>query len=245
GEPLPRALVTVQRYQYVRGERQLTPAGGDQTDDRGQFRVFGLPPGEYYVSASATGLGELLGRGLQQLAAGIGAGRGGRGGPGVFDPLAPGAASQDQTGYAPTYYPGVVSAAEAGKVTLAPGQEFVGVDFQIQLVPLVPVTGIVSGAADVANIVLVPQESSGGLGRLGGGQTLVGRALADGTFVIPNVPPGHYTAVARSGGRSGDPRTAMQSIVVSGQNVEGVTLLLQPGLTVSGNITVESSGTPA
>ena len=44
GEPLARALVTVQRYQYVRGERQLMAAGGDQTDDRGQYRVFGLPP---------------------------------------------------------------------------------------------------------------------------------------------------------------------------------------------------------
>src|SRR4029079_12808602 len=30
GEALAHALVTVQRYQYVRGERQLTPAGGDQ-----------------------------------------------------------------------------------------------------------------------------------------------------------------------------------------------------------------------
>src|SRR6266545_1834143 len=71
GEPLARALVTVQRYQYVRGERQLTPAGGDQTDDRGQYRVFGLPPGDYYVSASAAGLEQIIGRGLQQLAAGI------------------------------------------------------------------------------------------------------------------------------------------------------------------------------
>jgi hypothetical protein len=42
GEPLARAIVTVQRYQYVRGERQLSPAGGDQSDDRGQYRVFGL-----------------------------------------------------------------------------------------------------------------------------------------------------------------------------------------------------------
>jgi hypothetical protein len=37
----------------------------------------------------------------------------------------------------------------------------------------------------------------------------------------------------------------MQPIVVSGQNVEGVMLVLQPGVTLSGNITVESSGTPA
>jgi len=32
GEALARAIVTVQRYQYLRGDRQLTPAGGDQTD---------------------------------------------------------------------------------------------------------------------------------------------------------------------------------------------------------------------
>jgi hypothetical protein len=246
GEPLARALVTVQRYQYVRGEKQLTPAGGDQTDDRGQYRVFGLPPGEYYVSASATGLGELIGRGLQQLAAGLaaGGGRGGRGGAGGLPPGFGAPEPPESTGYAPTYYPGVVSAGEAGKVSLAPGQEASGIDFQIQLVPLATVTGLVSGAQDTANVLLVPQDSGGGLGRFGG-QTLVGRPMPDGTFSIANVPPGRYVVVARSGGRSGDPRTAMQPIVVNGQNLDGVALVLQPGVSVSGNITVESSGTPA
>ena len=37
----------------------------------------------------------------------------------------------------------------------------------------------------------------------------------------------------------------MQSIVVNGQNLGGVSLIMQPPLTLSGNITVESSGTPA
>src|SRR4029079_7721309 len=41
------------------------------------------------------------------------------------------------------------------------------------------------------------------------------------------------------------PRVGVQKIVVNGQNVEGVAVVLQPGVTVSGNITVESSGTPA
>jgi Carboxypeptidase regulatory-like domain len=243
GEPLARALVTVQRYQYVRGERQLTPAGGDQTDDRGQYRVFGLPPGDYYVSASTVGLGELLGRGLQQLAAGLAGGRGGRGGPGLGPFGTPDQA--EPNGYAPTYYPGVVSAVEAGKVAVGAGQEVAGVDFQIQLVPLATVSGVVSGAPQEAvSVLLVPQDASGGLGRLGG-QTFPGRALADGSFSIVNVPPGRYTAVARSGGRAGDPRTAMQPLVVNGQNLDGVALVLQPGVTLSGNITVDSSGTPS
>src|SRR3982751_2649087 len=172
GEALARGLVTVQRYQYVRGERQLTPAGGDQTDDRGQYRVFGLPPGDYYVSAATTGLGEMLGRGLQQLAAGMGAlggGRGGRGiGPGAFAGCgAPG--EPEPTGYAPPYFPGVVSAPEAGRIQVGPGQEVSGIDFQIQLVPLITVTGIVTGAEDNVAVMLMPQESAGGaMARLGG-----------------------------------------------------------------------------
>src|SRR5439155_10393652 len=77
GEPLARAVVTVQRYQYVRGERQLSPAGGDQTDDRGQYRVFGLPAGDYYVSADAASLTRAFGRGFQPFASAGGGGRGG------------------------------------------------------------------------------------------------------------------------------------------------------------------------
>lgn len=243
GEPLARALVTVQRYQYVRGERQLAPAGADQTDDRGQYRVFGLPPGEYYVSASTVGLGELIGRGLQQLAgaraemAGRGAGRGVAPTNPFFQERA------DPTGYAPTYYPGVVNAAQAGKVNIGPGQELSGIDFQVQLVPLATVSGVVSGAQEGVSVALLSQDAGGGIGRRG--QTYGGRAQADGTFSIGNVPPGRYTAVARSGGRANEPRTAMQSIVVSGENVEGVALVLQPGVSLAGNITVESSGTPS
>jgi hypothetical protein len=243
GEPLARALVTVQRYQYVRGERQLTPAGADQTDDRGIYRVFGLPPGDYYVSTSTSGLGDLIGRGMQQLAAGALGGRGGgallggRGGFGGTDQLAP-------TGYAPTYFPGVVSSTEAGRVTVGAGQEVTGVDFQIQLVTLATVSGIVAGAQDVASVILVAQESNGGFGPLGG-QTFNGRAGGDGSFTIANVPPGRYTAIARAGGRSGDPRMALQSVVVNGENIQGLTLVLEGGVTLSGNITVESSGTPS
>jgi hypothetical protein len=241
GEPLARAMVTVQRYQYVRGERQLSPAGGDQTDDRGQYRVFALAPGDYYVSATANGLGLGVGRGLQQLAAGIaalGGGRGGRGGLGVFGATDP----PEPTGYAPTYYPGVVAASDAGKITVAPGQEVIGIDFQIQLVPFATVSGMVAGADDVAPVLLVPQDT--GAGPLGG-QTFTGRSQADGTFSIANVPPGRYTAAARSGGRGGDPKVGTQSIVVNGQDLGGVMLTMQSGVTLSGSITVESSGTPA
>src|SRR5207253_8136515 len=121
-------------------------------------------------------------RGLQQLAAGIGAlagGRGGGGGPGGGAPAAFRIADDPEpTGYAPTYYPGVVSAPEAGKVIVAPGQEVAGIDFQIQLVPFATITGIVAGADDVVAVMLTPQDARGS--GLPGGQTLTGRSQADG-----------------------------------------------------------------
>src|SRR5687768_11509480 len=56
GEPVSGTMVAAMRYQFVQGTRRLVPANGegstDRTDDQGSFRLFGLPPGDYYVSAS-------------------------------------------------------------------------------------------------------------------------------------------------------------------------------------------------
>ena len=241
GEPLMRALVSIQRYQYLQGTRQLTPAGADQTDDRGVYRVFGLPAGDYYVSVSVSGLGQAIGRGLQQLAMGGGPfGAGGRGGRGGFSAI-----DVEASGYAPTYYPGVVSASEAGRIAVGPGQEVAGIDFQIQLVPFATVAGAVGGADNNAGVTvtLAPQDANA-RGPLGG-TVMNGRTLQDGSFSIPNVPPGRYVAIARAGGRQNDQRIGVQPVVVNGQNIGGLAITLQPEITLSGNITVESSGTPA
>ena len=56
GDPSVGARVQVLRVRVEDGRRRLLTVGaGDQTDDTGAFRVYGLPPGDYYVSAS-TGL---------------------------------------------------------------------------------------------------------------------------------------------------------------------------------------------
>src|SRR5207302_9158669 len=61
GEPMPGASVRVMRYQYQQGDRRLVQAGGGQTDDKGQYRVWGLMPGDYYVTATARGVGPMFG----------------------------------------------------------------------------------------------------------------------------------------------------------------------------------------
>jgi hypothetical protein len=53
GDPIAGARVQALRSQFVNGRRRLTPvAGSDESDDTGAFRLYGLAPGEYYVSAT-------------------------------------------------------------------------------------------------------------------------------------------------------------------------------------------------
>jgi hypothetical protein len=53
GEPIADVQVMPMRYQFMQGRRRLTPNGrSSQTNDIGEFRLFGLPPGQYYMSAT-------------------------------------------------------------------------------------------------------------------------------------------------------------------------------------------------
>ena len=58
GEPVARAWVQLARYRYLNGKRTLVGNYGDSTDDRGEFRIFGLPPAEYLLSASFSEFGD-------------------------------------------------------------------------------------------------------------------------------------------------------------------------------------------
>ena len=55
GDPLQGASVQLLQVRYQKGRRRLVPAGAASrlTDDLGRFRVFGLAPGQYVVSAAA------------------------------------------------------------------------------------------------------------------------------------------------------------------------------------------------
>jgi hypothetical protein len=53
GDPATDVQVMPMRYAFVNGERRLQPAGlPASTDDLGEFRLFGLMPGQYIISAT-------------------------------------------------------------------------------------------------------------------------------------------------------------------------------------------------
>jgi hypothetical protein len=187
GEPLVRAAVRALRYVMQQGEKRLVAAGVDQTDDRGEYRIFGLPPGDYYVSAAVPRA--LRGGGGLRAAFGdaVSAET-----PRAAMPTEDQEQDGDDVGYAPTYYPGVTDAAEAGRIRAGIGAEVTGIDFAVALVPMARILGVVSitgtgGAApENTRIVVVPDGAEAP--RLG--MQLAGRVDAGGSFTADNVPPG-------------------------------------------------------
>ena len=51
GDPVRNVHVQAMRSGYYEGRRQLVPAGNTQTNDLGEYRLYDLPGGKYYVSA--------------------------------------------------------------------------------------------------------------------------------------------------------------------------------------------------
>src|SRR6266508_365295 len=264
GEPVPGAMVRVMRYQYLQGDRRLTPAGTAQTDDRGQYRVWGLMPGDYYVNA-LTRLPGLGGRGFPAGlpggpppppgggppgAGGGGGGRGGRGGAfaevvgalaagnaGANIALFGGSDDQETINYAPTYYPSVTSVNEAQPVTVGVSQEVLDINVSLQLVHTSRIAGRVTnpdGTPATAGNVNLMPDGAAGRGALVG-TNYGSRIQWDGSFAIASVPPGRYVLRAR-GDDSDTPQFAMLPVSVNG-DVGDITVVLSAGSTITGTVT--------
>jgi len=52
GDALPNVSVNVMAYQYTQDGRQLLPRNGAQTNDLGDYRIFGIPAGKYVLRAA-------------------------------------------------------------------------------------------------------------------------------------------------------------------------------------------------
>jgi len=56
GDPVADVMISAQRYRYFGGRRRLTPVSRPaSSDDGGNFRLYGLAPGDYYLSAAPMG----------------------------------------------------------------------------------------------------------------------------------------------------------------------------------------------
>jgi len=212
------------------GERQWLDAPGvlsSTTDDRGVYRIYGLPAGEYLVSAQVLSRPGIAGSNDVLM-------------------MTRGGASQMMS-MSQVLHPGVTDPGPAVRIAVRAGEERAGIDVQLVYVPLVTVSGIVSSPAGwgPSRVTLWRTDDTTQL------QTApVVSADDQGRFVFRSIRPGSYRLSARSaqapsGGRGsaliGDVQYASVDIAVNGDDVDGLALSLQPGLSIAGRVVFESS----
>ena len=257
GDPLQSVNVEVWHYTYPRGRRQITQAQSGSTNDLGEFRIANLSPGRYYVSATAR-----RGGAVQSI---LDAGRGGRGGRNNRFGGGRGGPVDTIEDYVTTYYPNLPEPNNASPLDLVAGSEVRGIDIRLLKARFHRVAGSVAGlpaqtpAPDAANgkgkakggdngpgngfppggagvmLTLTPRNGEGAR-QLGGAAV-----FADGTFEFPAVPPGSYYIVAQAPGPAQQRMTARVPVDVANGDINNVSVRLQPPLSLSGMVTVDST----
>lgn len=212
GDPIRSALIRAWRVDISSGFRRLQQVGGGQTDDRGMYRLFGLTPGEYFVSAQPSPA-ELL-NGLIPSQADL-IERAIASGP-VNPPAAPGMpptvsvsitppappglpgslGDTPSPSYLPTYSPSSMLPSGGTSVIVAAAEEKNGVDVRVQLTQASTIRGTITTPVDPAvtlQLWLVSDDAS-----IDSAQTMSARADMNGSFLFRSVGPGNYTVVAQT-----------------------------------------------
>jgi hypothetical protein len=255
GRPAPNVTVSAVPVKGpARGLLSLSN-NGVTTNAKGEYRIFGLEPGAYAISATPPiSASPLVSPRDAEVDAIFEAVRR-RAEPRPRETPTPAA---ETVGYVPVYYPGVASFGQAALLTLSPGQEMAGVDVTLALVR----SGVVTGSVSRADGVPV----SGGRVQLievdarpdsNGTKVLNGSVRADGVFRIAAVVPGAYRIVAQVAAQPAPPSPiaggivspvplapqlwADASITVGNADVTGVNLVVGPGLTIAGKVIFESA----
>ena len=231
GGPGANIGVMLQQWRTEAGTRTLVPArvATVNTDERGRYRFYGLPPGEYVVTATNFDF-----RGGRQLsAADVDAALKGTAVP--QGPVPPAQASS-------TFFPGTPRAEDATGIVVNAGDDRQGLDFRLELARPGRITGVVmtsDGAPAAGASVAFTTPTGSALGR-----SVTSGVGADGVFATPGMPPGSYVVVARgSGPTAGQFATAM--VEVAGEDLARLTLTLRPALTLNGRLVFEGATPPA
>ena len=221
---------------------------GVKTNAAGEFRIFGLLPGTYLLcvtppvlrGAAATAMSEAeMDAALATLRTRATASPAARASATLPVPSRP-------FTYAAIYFPGTANMSQATPITLVAGQVVEGVTLQLQRVATASVGGVVTfgdgrGAAGAS--IQITQTPPPGY-TLDAPLQVSGTVIADGTFRIPAVSPGDYMLTARatppgvvvSSPIGGPTLWSEMKLSVSGDDISGLTLRLEPGPALAGRV---------
>lgn len=210
GEPRPGVEVRA-----ISKDDASKPARAVVTNDLGEYRLYGLAAGEYFLSAVDTGNPYVTDYDLR-----------------AGDSDAPGARE-----YAPTFYPGTIARSEAAPVRLDPGQEL-RIDFKLLRARLSNLVGRVrtsTGRSVTAEVVLEP------LPQAFAGAQMRAAVRPNGSFIVRDVLPGSYALTATA--MSGDTElSARQHVEVTAEPLPELNIVVAPLKSVRGRVTFVGGG---
>ncbi len=260
GEPIGNVEVQALKPSYPDGRRVLTPVQSVRSDDRGEYRLFWLPPGRYYVNATHPTAQDRPGLVTANFAGNF-FGGGGPGGPaglrmvrGTGEPAAEAqalaAVSEDRPPtdrYVPVYFPGTIDEQAASAIDLKSGADVAGVDIPLAPVHAHHVRGVViNGAtgqvAQYAGLRVANEDAPAGGpgGGPGGGLDGGGDAQIDpdGSFDL-TLFPGSYTLIGTAGTGVG-----YVSLQVRDADIDGVQIVALPAFNIPGRIVSDGGANP-
>jgi len=253
GEPAVNAQMHAWKVSYAEGYRKLVPVTSQVTNDLGDYRLFGLPPGLYYVSAQPEPRSFVRSPAYASLTPPvpgmviISNTAGGSGG--ISDPANNLIQGAD---LAPIYFGGATNEFSAKPILVRAGDDIRGVDIPVERIPMVSIIGTVLDsstrqpvratltvtpfAPDVSFTSLTTINVIGGV--LSVTPSRAATVSPQGQFRTEPLPQGSYliTAIADVSGQ----RLSGQAVADS-RNLpsDGVRIDVAPGFDVSGQVGFE------
>jgi protocatechuate 3,4-dioxygenase beta subunit len=212
GDPMTNVSISVSRYPPTSARWREQNPGYTGTNDLGEFRISGLAPGRYLVSAYAAGRSRQTGEPEQKDHA------------------------KEELFYTTTYYPGTADKSQAVPVEVHAGEE-VPINFGLVAARGFQIRGTAPKAnpGTFAEVMLVSRNERSQT-------RVDSRAIgSDGTFEFQGVLPGSYSLrlVVRSFPDRQTMTSAPVNVEVSSGDVDGVRLQTAPGSRVHGRLRLD------
>jgi protocatechuate 3,4-dioxygenase beta subunit len=170
------------------------------TDDRGEFRFTGLPARKYLLRAAP---------------------------PQVLGPAEIRTDGTKEECHAPTWFPNAIAKAEASPVEVTAGAALTGIEIHLVRIPIVRVSGSVTGAASKD-------------------LRIAGAEVRDGKFAIWRLPPGkHQLSAYWLAPDGGQLRSYPLSVDVAQSNIDNLTVEVVPEFELAGQVMWDGTPPPA
>jgi hypothetical protein len=241
GEPVALADVVAIRPVYTDGQLQLNPVLADRTNDLGEYNLFWLPPGRYYIVAVLWDTASAVGFYVNPDGSDINPFWAQRMESRSVIMRTLGTSIPDNEAHVPFYYPGTPDPQAARVVDVRPGARLRGIDVDATSMLTRRVTGAVTGLSAIpAPAGGQPLRATINLRPLGASlntnaaQTPTVQSDPAGNFDIPRAISGRYMLFATAGGMTG-----RMPVEIRDRDVTGVVVSLGPGFRIAGRVVIE------